>query len=60
MSTKREHLIREAEGVAHRGHKQCPADLDLEWQVEAMRDRERKRRTDEADGYFKPEEEENE
>jgi hypothetical protein len=35
-------------------------EWEIVWREEAMRQRERIRRTDEADGYFKQEEEENE
>jgi hypothetical protein len=44
-----EFLKREAEGVCLRAD-----ELDIYWQEEARRAGERRRRTDEADGYFEP------
>jgi hypothetical protein len=34
-----------------------PDELDIYWHQEAVKQRERIRRTDEADGYFAPEQE---
>ena len=37
-----------------------PSELDIFWNEEALKQRERIRRTDEADGYFAPEQQEDE
>lgn len=51
-----EFLQAEAEGIARRRSHNID-DSDIDWQEEAMRERERRRRSDEADGYFQPEDE---
>jgi hypothetical protein len=37
-----------------------PDELDIYWEQEALKQRDRIRRTDEADGYYQQEEDENE